>query len=329
MPPDGAVPVILTKVPKHLVMVHRPGWQAIEDFAEIRQRLMSRAPDITVLIATHNRHDPALEHLAAARPAMVFSPTALNAFLPRRGRVFAGRAIDKPTQLTRLHAMGLPVPRSVLLTPGLARLDPAKWGSHVLLKPAGSHSAKGLGLTIVPAEQVRYMAPGEYPEGHAGRDGPLLAQSFVVTGPVARHYRVNTLFGEPLYCMLNERTVPLPRLQDITAAHTSTAIATNFQHAESRRLSLVDDADVLDLARRCHDAFPEIPLKGIDIVRDAETGKLHVLELNCTSNTWHVSSHYFAAYRKGTVTREKIAAQFGLWDVAAKVLAEKTRLYAA
>ena len=150
-----------------------------------------------------------------------------------------------------------------------------------------------------------------------------------MTGPLARHYRVNTLFGEPLYCMLNERTIPLPRLKDITAAHTSTAIATNVQDAGSRRLSLVDDADVLDLARRCHDAFPEVPLKGIDIVRDAETGNLHVLELNCTSNTWHVSSHYFAAYRKGAVTREKIAAQFGLWDVAAKVLAGKTRLFAA
>ena len=321
--------MIFKAMSKHLVMVHRPGWQAIEDFAEIRQRLMARAPEITVLIATHNRHDPALEQLAAARPAMVFSPCALNAFMPRRGRVFAGRAIDKPTQLTKLHAMGLPVPRSVLLTPGVAKLDPAKWGSHVILKPAGSHSAKGLGLTVIPTEQVRYMPQEQYPEGHAGRDGPLLAQSFVVTGPLARHYRVNTLFGEPLYCMLNERTIPLPRLKDITAAHTSTAIATNVQDAGSRRLSLVDDADVLDLARRCHDAFPEVPLKGIDIVRDAETGNLHVLELNCTSNTWHVSSHYFAAYRKGAVTREKIAAQFGLWDVAAKVLAGKTRLFAA
>ncbi len=44
---------------------------------------------------------------------------------------------------------------------------------------------------------------------------------------------------------------------------------------------------------------------------------------------WHVSSHYFAAYRKGAVTRKKIAARFGLWDVAAKVLAGKSRLFAA
>jgi len=308
---------------RHLVMVHRPGWQAIEDFAEIRKRIMATRPDIAVLIASTRLHDPVLEQLAAARPTLVFSPCALTSFLPRRGRVFAGRAIDKFTQLQRLAEIGVSVPRSAILSPGL-EINPAEWGTHVMIKPAGSRSARGLGLAIVPTEQVRYRAPEDYPEGHPGRHGPMLAQSFIVTGPAARHYRVNTLFGEPLYCMLNERTTPLPDLTGVTESLQSTALATNLEAAGSRRLSLVADDDVLDLARRCHESFPDVPLKGVDIVRDIGSGKLFVLELNCTSNTWHVSSDYFARFRTGATAREKMVGQFGMWDVAARVLIEKT-----
>lgn len=296
----------------------------MEDFLDIRSRIVAAAPEITVMIVTTRKHDQALADLAGRRPTLVVSPTPLGAFKPRRGRIYQGRAISKDEQLARLAALGIPIPRTTKLVPELS-LDPAVWGSHLIIKPTGSRSSLGVGFSIVPTDKVRFRGPEHYPEGHPGRAAPLMVQQFIDTGHSARHYRVNTLFGRPLYCLLNISTDTLPDLGSITEEFQSSAIATNNHDAGKRKLELVADRDVIDLAARCHAAFPEVPLKGVDIVRDHRTGQLYVLELNCTSNTWHISSDYFSAFRTGPATKEKMIAQFGAWDVAAAALIERTR----
>lgn len=50
--------------------------------------------------------------------------------------------------------------------------------------------------------------------------------------------------------------------------------------------SLVSDDSVLDLAARAASVFPARPNVGVDIVRDAETGNLFVLECNI-GNVWN------------------------------------------
>jgi D-alanine-D-alanine ligase-like ATP-grasp enzyme len=57
-----------------------------------------------------------------------------------------------------------------------------------------------------------------------------------------------------------------------------------------RRSTPCFDEDVLDLARRTFRAFPEIPVQGMDIIRDVHTGQLYVLEVNPGGATWHLSS---------------------------------------
>lgn len=291
---------------------------------EIRDRITATAPDITVMIANTRQHDHALAELASRRPTLIVSPTALGAFKPRRGRICQGLAVSKDEQLARLAALGIPVPRTTKLVPGLS-LDPAAWGSHVIIKPTSSRSSGGVGFSIFPTDKVSFRGPEHYPEGHAGRAAPLMVQQFIATGPSARHYRVNTLFGRALYCLLNISTETLPDLETIEEEFQSSAIATNSKDPGKRAFELVADKDVIELAARCHAAFPEIPLKGVDIIRDHQTGQLYVLELNCTSNTWHISSNYFAAHRTGPLTREKMVAQFGAWDIAAAALIEQTR----
>src|SRR5437868_4730276 len=108
----------------NLVLVHRPGWQAVEDFLDIRSRIAAKAPEITVMIASTHQRDPALEDLASRRPTVVVSPAPLGAFKPKRGRVYHGRPIAKDVQTARLAALGIPVPRTTVLTPGIS-LDPA------------------------------------------------------------------------------------------------------------------------------------------------------------------------------------------------------------
>jgi hypothetical protein len=54
--------------------------------------------------------------------------------------------------------------------------------------------------------------------------------------------------------------------------------------------TLTSDPDVLELAERAHAALPRVPLLGVDIVREAGSGRLFVLELNSLGYTWHFSS---------------------------------------
>jgi hypothetical protein len=276
------------------------------------------------MIANRRSRDPALAEIASQRPTVVVSPTRLGAFTPLRGRIYQGRAIGKAEQLVRLAALDIPIPRTAPLTPGIA-LDPAAWGSHVIIKPTGPGSSGGIGFSIVPTEKVSFRGPENYPEGHPGRMGPLMVQQFIDTGHTARHYRVNTLFGRALYCLLNISNEALPDPESITEELRSSAIATNTHDPGQRSFELVADKDVIELAARCHAAFPDVPLKGVDIVRDRRTGRLYVLELNCPSSTWHISSNYFAAFRTGPITKDKMIAQFGAWEIAAAALIEQTR----
>ena len=63
----------------------------------------------------------------------------------------------------------------------------------------------------------------------------------------------------------------------------------------------------------------------MDIVREDKSGKLYVLELNPVSDTWQISAKAFDPYRAKLGGREGMIAQFGAWDVAARVLIERTR----
>ena len=105
----------------------------------------------------------------------------------------------------------------------------------------------------------------------------------------------------------------------------------------ARDFTLIDDADVLALARKVHDVAPGIALKGVDLVRDPE-GKLWILEFNGGGNTWAFSSTIGLRLRvgigaaadsgAGDLVGAGIAAmkaQFGAFQKAAEVLIARTR----
>jgi hypothetical protein len=106
--------------------------------------------------------------------------------------------------------------------------------------------------------------------------------------------------------------------------------------------SLVKDTDVERLAQRVHAVFPDIPILGCDVIREAATGDLYVLECNPGGNTWHISSKigeeprlsfgnakangFQRANERG---RRMLIEQYGAFDVVAKTLVEKTRSLAS
>jgi hypothetical protein len=94
-----------------------------------------------------------------------------------------------------------------------------------------------------------------------------------------------------------------------------------------RRRTLTHDEDVLDLARRAAAVFPEGACLGIDILREATTGELFVIEVNSGGHIWNFSSNRSRSYT--SQFRRSLYTQFNALDRAADLLIEKTRAEAS
>jgi hypothetical protein len=196
------------------------------------------------------------------------------------------------------------------------------WGDYVIIKPTRiDMMSHGRFVFLMRTGRVATVAPQLFPPDHPARTMPVLVQQFVDTGEYPESFRVLTLFGEPLYCMTFRQHQPRAPLTGTDMDLLRMPIASNagdgYVHA------MVDDAEVMAFARRAAAAMPAIPLQGIDIVRERGTGRLYVLENNSGGNTWHFSSRFSEGSRK-ILSRETRIAQLGAWDIAAKVLAERT-----
>jgi hypothetical protein len=310
-------------VERHLVLVHTPGFQDIGDFEEIARKVRGLAPDIEVFIANDEIPSSVTRRRAGRMPTLVVSPGKLNEFRPLRGKIYAGSAIPKLEQLARFEAAGIPVPPSVEITPGV-KLPQAVFGAHVVVKPGYSTASHGHHMTLMRREAVRFQPRESYPEDHPGRYGSMYAQRFIDTGEYVNHHRVLTLFGVPLLAFKTCATVaraPLMAPDDVLAGVMVKARRREGPIARE----FTRDSDILELAQRCYFAIPEAPLQGADIVREASTGRLFVLEVNPGGNTWIFSKGDMSERLKKALKVERLSDPFDAFTNAAKVLVERTR----
>ena len=313
-------------VERHLVLVHTPGFQDVGDFEEIAQKVHELAPDIGVFIAYNEIPSSVTRRRAARMPTLVVSPGTLIDFRPLRGKVYAGVAIPKLEQLARFSAAGLPVPPSAEITPGV-NLPEAVFGSHVVVKPGYSTASQGHHMTLMRREAVRFQPRESFPEDHPGRYGQMFAQRFIDTGEHVNHHRVLTLFGAPLLAFKTSATVaraPLTAPDDVLAA---VMVKARRRDAPIER-EITRDPDILELAQQTYSAIPEAPLQGVDVIREASSGHLYVLEANPGGNTWIFSKGDMSDRLKKALRVERLSDPFNAFATAAKVLVERTRLEA-
>jgi Prokaryotic glutathione synthetase, ATP-grasp domain len=301
---------------RNLLIIQTPPLQDPADWVTIKQRIERDAPDIEVRIANNGHPNSVTARWQVRRPSLVFSPIHLINFVPCGGAIFCGHILGKDEQLRRLSSIDILTPKTVMLS-SVGSLDPSEWSEFVVVKPNNSNSGKGVRLVRSTDLSARY------------NELTTLANDQILVQPYIDHaeegyptiYRVLTMFGRALYCVLNRWDNKRPRLAQI-ADDPFGVIATNDKSMGQVR-AICNDPEIVALGERAHKAFPECPVLGVDIIRDIQSGRLYVLEVNPHGAVWHLSS-LFAKEVDPEYVRARYA-QFNALDRAADLLIQKTR----
>jgi len=302
---------------RNLILVHTEGWQDVADFMKIKAHVEEMAPDIEVFIASNLARSSIVRKKAATRPTLVFSPVRLLTFRPDRGKLYIGQPMPKLAEMQRLVAGGIPVPPFEEIGPETV-LSPEIYGRYVIVKPGYELASWGAGVELVRIEDVRYRAQSDYPKGHPGGQGPMIAQKFIDCGQ-AMTCRILTLFGAPIFSYWRQSTKPLA-LEE----HQGPFEPRHFMPSPPDSVSFVThDPVMLAFAAAVYQAVPDVALQACDILRD-KNGDLFLLEINPGGGTWMLSSFAAPGYRERLGLAD-LASEFDAFRTSARVLVEHTR----
>ncbi len=135
-------------------------------------------------------------------------------------------------------------------------------------------------------------------------------------------YRAKTFFGTPILALRYDGGCePWYKLdaQGRRKITGSSVVATG----QGCRITFANDTDLLDLGRRTHVAFADLPVLGIDMVRDIGDGRLWVLEVNPEGDTWNFG--YRGGHRLKKAGGLDFYQQFDALDRCAEALTELCR----
>jgi hypothetical protein len=277
----------------NLIIFQVPHRQQISDFLTVRNMMAGRAPDIEVHIISTAIPIPAdFWRKAAERPTLIFSPMPLRIDPNIRGAWLICSNRKKSEEIEMLKRAGFPVPDTKMITQGLV-LDEAVWGPFTVVKPDIGY--RGRGVMLVRTRHVRWSDTSLLPTDDPRHGRDLLAQRYIHTGDYVRCYRVMTVLGRPIYALVSLAAEKLPSMDPKAEDEIELEVAAN---GVERKLTLTDDAEVIALATAVSGRLTQVPVMGIDIVREHETGRLSVLELNSSGRTWHLSSDHGLGHQR-------------------------------
>jgi hypothetical protein len=299
----------------NLLIVQTVPLQDPADWLVVKDLIARRAPEIEVRIINNGSRSPVTVRWQSRRPSLVFSPVPLMEIAPRGGTVYCGRILGKDEQLRRLSSIGIPTPRTMIFSP-FSSFDPKDWGEYVIVKPNNRNS--GFGIKLIRTIDL----PAWYRERTSGINDQYLVQSYIdhAEDGYPTEYRILSMFGRTLYCASNRWENKRPPLAEI-AADPLGIIASNDKTMVRVR-SICNDAEIISLGELAHQAFPECPVIGVDVIRDSERGRLYILEVNSHGAVWHLSS---GLLKKNSAQAKASYAQFNALDLAANLLIQKTR----
>lgn len=310
----------------NVLLIAQPDHVQLADFKLLADEICASSPDVHAYALWDQAYD--WNRLAADlnRPTMTFCPVPIRRLKPWRGSVFQCHRLRKSHECAALQQIGVPVPQWTLITQRAAP-DLTAFGPYVVMKP--DWSGRGADVRITRRNRVRWRPPAtDYTRRLQGDAGDWIAQEFIYTGIVPVSYRVTTLFGEPMWAwkvQADPARRPLRHRYDFHDGEGGGGMSI-VSSGRNCAFSLVDEPELAALARQAHLAFPAIPVLGVDMVRDVETGRLYVIEVNAGGFVWHVFS---AVGRK--IQQDfgfDIDARFNVRQHAARILADQARRHA-
>ena len=324
---------------RNLILIHR-GPEYEQDFEEISAKVFALDSDITIYSLATGSTDQ-LPEAAWQRPTLTVALNSEFNLKIKRGPVLKNHQMSKLAQHKFFLEANLPTPPTLPFKFGM-RLDPIMFGDFVIIKPMSLKlGSQGRGVQLFRRRRLETMRSADFPSGHIihkDREG-YLVQKFIDTGEFVSYNRVSTFFSEPMYSYFSGSKSPRGSLDSPDGVIETLPITNNSSSFRERKLQA--EEDVVAFARRVHEAFPNIPLLGTDILREHGTGKLFVIECNPGGNTWHFSSKMNLPLRlkmggaslvgqkkAHTIARQMHIDQFNAFDRAARILTEKTHALA-
>lgn len=267
---------------RNLVLVTDREIDLEDDFRRISAYVRETAPDVVPFVLPRARLSHWQRLKLATRPTLAFSPGSFTRPRFYRGVRMHGCRMLKRQEYAALDRAAVAVPQWALLTAD-TEPDLSGFGPYVVVKP--DLGWRGAEVKIKRRGRVRWTGPAN----HQGTPSDWIVQDFVYTGRWPVSYRVTTLFGHVIHSWRAEASHdqrPLAARHDFAATGGHSIVSSH----KGCTFTLEANEDVLELARQAAGAFPEIPLLGVDVVRDADTGRLYVLEVNASGYVWHFSS---------------------------------------
>jgi amino acid adenylation domain-containing protein len=254
----------------------------------------------------------------APLPTLVVSPGLLRQRPAMPAQVCCGYPLGKSEEYRILERAGIPVPKWVVLEEDGVQPNLSGFGAYVVRKP--DYGAKGAEVRIVRRGRVRWKP---VVTSAAGASPRLLVQEFVYTGLWPVSYRVNTLFGQVLYCVVltgNQARQQLSGPEDFDARGDTRQSVSIVANARDSTAAFCADQEIIALGERAARAFPDVPLLGVDVLKSALTGQLLVTEVNSIGHNWNFGPEFAGAFHID------IERQFDGVRRAASILVQETYL---
>ena len=314
-----------------LIFVTHPDRQAAADMFEIARAVVKTAPDIAVHIAEPGSTDAHVADGNGSCPRSLCRSALFAGSCRGAGRSCRTGRSRSWTSTRDLSRRGLRSPHAERFVFG--RLDSeAQFGSHAVLKPLPLNLTSGVKNVLMwRTDRLRQTVADLFAPDHFLRRAPALVQRFIDTGKRPGYFRVLTLLGEPILWMEVMSAADQADLSgDAADAIVDPRSTYGLEGLDfSQLLAFEVPDDVLAFARAVYASHPDIPLQACDIVREAATGRLFILEINAGGNTWDFSSKRVADLREKLGGRDRLVALYDPWPKAARALIAKVRELAA
>ena len=314
-------------VQKSVIVVCRS--ESMDDFHQIARRAHRLDPSITIIPIAEHLHSSLIPKPLLNLPILVIflvNPPAKEFDLVAKMAVKNMTKLEEYEHFKKYNIPCLPIEE---FTWGIT-LDKTIYGDWVVLKPQNIQST-GKDVNMVPTDLIPTLKLDDFPEDHLIRQDSYYVQKFVKTGEKPSHYRVLVFCGEVLFIRKSMSIIGFPHPQSDTRTLLRSNIASNVSE---REISMPKDQKVFDFALKIANTHYDLPLFGLDIVENKETGELICLEQNTGGNVWHFSSNFsrrkYANFPSIQIATKKIdekkvkVHQYGAWDRAAEGLIRTT-----